>query len=97
MRPITAASASRRETAAGLKLPGPFERHRLLALELVPGALDGAGGLVRARPAARRKRRRPAPPKQNRQILVDAAPESPAPPFRLRAAADITQISLEAS
>jgi predicted N-acetyltransferase YhbS len=36
------------ETAAGLKLPGPFERHRLLALELVPGALDDAGGLVRA-------------------------------------------------
>jgi predicted N-acetyltransferase YhbS len=35
-------------TAAGLKLPGPFERHRLLALELVPGALAGAGGLVRA-------------------------------------------------
>jgi len=35
-------------TAAGLKLPGPFERHRLLALELVPGALDGASGLVRA-------------------------------------------------
>ena len=33
---------------AGLRLPGPFERHRLLALELVPGALDGAGGLVRA-------------------------------------------------
>ncbi len=41
------------ETAAGLKLPGPFERHRLLALELVAGALDGANGLVRAngRPA----------------------------------------------
>jgi predicted N-acetyltransferase YhbS len=36
------------ETAAGLKLPGPFERHRLLALELIPGALDGAGGLLRA-------------------------------------------------
>ena len=35
-------------TAAGLKLPGPFERHRLLALELIPGALAGAGGLVRA-------------------------------------------------
>jgi predicted N-acetyltransferase YhbS len=34
------------EKAAGLKLPGPFERHRLLALELVPGALDGAGGLL---------------------------------------------------
>ena len=41
------------EKAAGLKLPGPFERHRLLALELIPGALDGADGLVRAagRPA----------------------------------------------
>ena len=36
------------EKAAGLKLPGPFERHRLLALELIPAALDGAGGLVRA-------------------------------------------------
>ncbi len=35
-------------TAAGLKLPGPFEHHRLLALELVPGALDGANGLLRA-------------------------------------------------
>ena len=41
------------ETAASLRLPGPFERHRLLALELVAGALDGASGLVRAggRPA----------------------------------------------
>ena len=36
------------EKAAGLKLPGPFERHRLLALELTLGALDGAGGFVRA-------------------------------------------------
>jgi len=36
------------EKAAGLKLPGPFERHRLLALELVPNALDGSAGLVRA-------------------------------------------------
>ena len=36
------------EKAAGLKLPGPFERHRLLALELVPNALDGAAGLLRA-------------------------------------------------
>ena len=36
------------DKAAGLKLPGPFERHRLLALELNPGALDGAGGLLRA-------------------------------------------------
>ena len=34
--------------AAGLKLPGPFERHRLLALELSPGALETACGLLRA-------------------------------------------------
>jgi predicted N-acetyltransferase YhbS len=34
------------EKAASLTLPGPFERRRLLAIELVPGALDGAGGLV---------------------------------------------------
>ena len=31
--------------AAGLHLPGPFERHRLLGLELHSGALDGAEGL----------------------------------------------------
>jgi predicted N-acetyltransferase YhbS len=31
-----------------LRLPGPFERHRLLAIELVPGALDSARGLIRA-------------------------------------------------
>jgi len=36
------------DKAVGLTLPGPFERHRLLALEIVPGALGGAGGLVRA-------------------------------------------------
>jgi predicted N-acetyltransferase YhbS len=36
------------EKAGGLKLPGPFERHRLLALELIPSALDAASGLVRA-------------------------------------------------
>ena len=36
------------EKAGGLKLPGPFERHRLLALELSPSALEAAGGLVRA-------------------------------------------------
>jgi predicted N-acetyltransferase YhbS len=29
-----------------LRLPGPFERDRFLALELVPGALDGARGMV---------------------------------------------------
>ena len=31
-----------------LNLPGPVERHRLLALELIPGALAGAKGLIRA-------------------------------------------------
>ena len=31
-----------------LWLPGPCERHRLLGCELVPGALDGARGLIGA-------------------------------------------------
>lgn len=39
------------ETAAALTMPGPFERRRLLALELIPGALAGARGLLR--PAGR--------------------------------------------
>jgi predicted N-acetyltransferase YhbS len=33
--------------AAGLAMPGPFERHRLLAVELDPGALAGASGVIR--------------------------------------------------
>jgi predicted N-acetyltransferase YhbS len=33
---------------AALWLPGPYERHRLLGCELLPGALDGARGLVGA-------------------------------------------------
>jgi predicted N-acetyltransferase YhbS len=36
------------EKTADLRLPGPFEPHRLLALELKAGALVGARGLVRA-------------------------------------------------
>ena len=36
------------EKTTALRLPGPFERHRLLALELVPGALDAARGMVSA-------------------------------------------------
>lgn len=36
----------------GLAMPGPFERHRLLALELQPGALRGAEGVIR--PTGRR-------------------------------------------
>ncbi|MGA0596771.1 GNAT family N-acetyltransferase [Enterovirga sp. CN4-39] len=34
------------EAVAGLWLPGPVERERFLGLELVPGALAGARGLV---------------------------------------------------
>ena len=37
---------------ADLHLPGPVDRNRFLGLELVPGALDGAEGLVAA-PARR--------------------------------------------
>lgn len=36
------------EAARDLVLPGPFERDRLLGLELRQGALDGAAGFVRA-------------------------------------------------
>jgi predicted N-acetyltransferase YhbS len=36
------------EKTAALWLPGPYERERLLACELVPGALDGASGLISA-------------------------------------------------
>jgi predicted N-acetyltransferase YhbS len=36
------------EKTAALAMPGPFEKHRLLALELRDGALDGASGVLRA-------------------------------------------------
>jgi predicted N-acetyltransferase YhbS len=36
------------EKTQSLWLPGPHERHRLLAVELAAGALDGAHGLVHA-------------------------------------------------
>jgi predicted N-acetyltransferase YhbS len=36
------------EKTASLMLPGPFERHRLLGIELAPGALENAEGMVRA-------------------------------------------------
>jgi predicted N-acetyltransferase YhbS len=35
------------EKTGGLSMPGPYERHRFLALELVPGALDGATGTLK--------------------------------------------------
>ena len=47
--------------AASLTMPGPFERHRLLALELQAGALSNAKGLIEpsgaktTAPKARRK------------------------------------------
>jgi hypothetical protein len=33
---------------AAFRMPGPYQRDRLLACELVPGALRGAGGLIAA-------------------------------------------------
>jgi len=36
------------EKTAALRMPAPFERDRLLALELIPGSLNGARGLLRA-------------------------------------------------
>jgi predicted N-acetyltransferase YhbS len=44
------------EKTKDLWLPGPYERHRLLGLELVPDALEGAHGLVQptGRPAPKR-------------------------------------------
>ncbi len=38
------------ELTRGLDLPGPVDRARFLGLELVPGALDGASGVVQAAP-----------------------------------------------
>ena len=36
------------EKTGTLAMPGPYERHRFLALELVDGALDGAKGVLKA-------------------------------------------------
>jgi len=36
------------EKTGALWMPGPFERHRLLAVELIPAALDGARGMINA-------------------------------------------------
>ena len=47
-----------RDKALGLQLPGPVEERRFLALELVPGALDGVAGMIHpALPAAPQIRR----------------------------------------
>ena len=57
------------EKTAGLWLPGPYEQHRLLGCEFVPGALDGVRGLIRAP-------RQPAP---KLAPLVAAMARRPAP------------------
>jgi len=36
------------DKTGALRMPGPYERHRLLASELSPGALDGAHGIIHA-------------------------------------------------
>jgi predicted N-acetyltransferase YhbS len=36
------------EKTGNLAMPGPYERHRFLALELEPGALDGVHGVLKA-------------------------------------------------
>ena len=36
------------DKTGSLAMPGPYERHRLLALELVEGALDGVHGTLKA-------------------------------------------------
>lgn len=46
------------DKTGNLAMPGPYERHRFLALELQPGALDGAEGVLKA--SGRRMRRRAA-------------------------------------
>ena len=39
-------------------MPGPYERHRFLALELIPGALNGATGTLK--PTSRKVSEKPA-------------------------------------
>ena len=48
------------EKTGSLAMPGPYERERFLALELAPGALDGACGTL----VASGRRKRPAPFRQ---------------------------------
>jgi predicted N-acetyltransferase YhbS len=47
-----------RAPVLGLSMPGPVEAERFLGLELVPGALSGATGLVRGAGAKARSRMR---------------------------------------
>ncbi|MBR1218728.1 N-acetyltransferase [Bradyrhizobium sp. U87765 SZCCT0131] len=54
------------DKTAALSLPGPFERDRLLARELCPGALDGAAGLIVACGASAGRARSSTMPKSRR-------------------------------
>jgi predicted N-acetyltransferase YhbS len=45
------------QKTGGLLLPGPFERERLLGLELAEGALDGAWGMIVPTGAAKSMRK----------------------------------------
>jgi predicted N-acetyltransferase YhbS len=45
------------DKAKELTLPGPFERERLLGLDLVHGALDGAWGMIVSTGAPLHKRK----------------------------------------
>jgi predicted N-acetyltransferase YhbS len=55
-----------------LSLPGPFERERLLGLELREGALDGAWGMI-APSGAVASRCRPRPAAKARKLATRAA------------------------
>jgi predicted N-acetyltransferase YhbS len=57
---------------AGLSLPGPFERDRLLGLELRKGALDGARGMIVPTGAAA-LRGKPRPRGKLRKLASHAA------------------------
>ena len=75
-----------------LSLPGPFERDRLLGLELAEGALDGAWGMIAPTGAPRVEG--PEPRARRRRCSPCSRPERhghaealPAPPRRVRVSA----------
>jgi predicted N-acetyltransferase YhbS len=64
--------------AAGLRMPGPVDPDRLLALELVPGALAGVGGPIGKAKGAKTKRitslpERPSPTQRSHRRAVAGA------------------------
>jgi predicted N-acetyltransferase YhbS len=73
------------EKTGALSLPGPYERHRLLGLELQPGALDGARGLI-STPAA--PARQPALAAPKLAPRADEPASGRVSPARSRASSD---------